>query len=188
MSRKVLRRAGIAILAVIVILVVVGFFLPRQPIVSRSIAVAATPDAVYAVVSDLRRFNDWSPWYGRDPDAVYTFTGPADGVGQTMRWESDMPEVGSGTMTIAALDPDSQVDIDLDFGDQGLASTWVTIAPEGEGANVTWAFTTDFGYNPIARYLGMMIDDMIGGDYETGLEKLKAVVEQPAETDEDELG
>jgi len=36
---------------------------------------------------------------------------------------------------------------------------------------------SDGGNNPIGRYFGLMFDSMIGGDYETGLAKLKQLAE-----------
>ncbi|MFC6979008.1 hypothetical protein [Microbulbifer taiwanensis] len=37
-----------------------------------------------------------------------------------MSWSSDNPNVGSGSQTITASEPDSLVRTELDFGDQGL--------------------------------------------------------------------
>lgn len=41
----------------------------------------------------------------------------------------------------------------------------------------TWGFDTDLGMNPIARYFGLVMDSMLGADYEKGLAKLKQVCE-----------
>jgi len=32
-------------------------------------SIAAPPAAVYDIVDDLRRFNEWSPWFEKDPKA-----------------------------------------------------------------------------------------------------------------------
>jgi hypothetical protein len=71
-------------------------------IVTRSVEIATPPSAVFALVGDLRRFNEWSPWADIDPETVFTFTGPIDGVGQTLNWESKDERVGTGSMSIAA--------------------------------------------------------------------------------------
>ena len=42
---------------------------------------------------------------------------------------------------------------------------------------VTWGFETDLGSNPMARWMGLMMDSWVGGDYEAGLSNLKALVE-----------
>lgn len=171
-----LKRIVLALVVLAVAVVGIAFVLPRFPVVTRSIDIAAPPAAIYPLVSDLRRFNEWSPWAALDPATVYTFTGPTEGVGQTMNWESKDPQVGSGTMTITGLTPDSEVDSSLAFGPEP-AESWIKIEPKGEGSAVTWGFRTDVGFNPIMRYFALGLDRLIGPDYERGLQKLKAVAE-----------
>ena len=149
---KIVRWVALG-LGVVVVLALLGSLLtPRHPTVTRSIDVAAAPAAVFSLVSDLRRFNEWSPWFDRDPNANFTFTGPTDGVGQTFHWQSDAPKVGSGSMTVEQLDPNKKVDITVSSANQGTIETWFTVEPEGNGADVstkvTWGFTTDLGFQP----------------------------------------
>jgi carbon monoxide dehydrogenase subunit G len=180
---RIVKRilAGIVVLAVL--LTLIAYVLPRRAEVSRSIEIAAPPEAVYAVVSDLRRMNEWSPWAEIDPETEYTFTGPIEGVGQTMNWESASPQVGSGSQSIIRLEPGREVDTALDFGSMGAAEAMIDLEPAGAGTKVTWGFTTDLGFNPIGRYMGLMFDSWIGADYERGLAKLKSAVEAaPAPT------
>lgn len=184
---RVLRWLGIAIVGVVALAIIVAFILPRHAIVTRSVEIAAPPSAVFSLIGDLRRFNEWSPWAGIDPETVYTFTGPIDGVGQTLNWESKDERVGTGSMSIAAIEPDRRVDMTIDFAAQGTALASLVLEPAGAGTTVTWGFDSDLGFNPIARYFGMMMDGMVGPDYEKGLVRLKAVAEtppQPAVADE----
>ncbi len=176
---RVLRWLGIAIIAAVVIALVAAFVLPRHAVVARSIEIAAPPAAVFPLVGDLRRFNEWSPWADLDPETTYTFTGPTDGVGQTLNWESDDERVGDGAIAIAAVEPDTRVDLIIAFADAGVASASVALEPAAAGTRVTWRFESDLGFNPIARYFGMMADDVVGPDYEKGLARLKAVAETP---------
>jgi hypothetical protein len=67
----------------------------------------------------------------------------------------------------------------IDFGAQGTALASLVLEPAGAGSKVTWGFDSDLGFNPIARYFGMMMDGMIGPDYEKGLARLKTVAETP---------
>ena len=176
---RVLRWLGIAIIAVVVVVLAVAFALPRHAVVTRSVEIAAPPSAVFPLVGDLRRFNEWSPWADLDPDTVYTFTGPTDGVGQTLHWDSADEQVGQGSLTIAGIEPDSRVDLVLGFADAGTALASVALEPAGAGTRVTWGFDSDLGFNPVARYFGMMADGVVGPDYEKGLARLKSVAEAP---------
>ena len=67
------------------------FLLPNSLEVTRTVTVERPRAAVFAMVNDLRIAKEWSPYYARDPDADYTFSGDP-GEGQTMRWASNVDE------------------------------------------------------------------------------------------------
>ena len=88
----VLKWIFYLVAAVAIIIVGGSFLLPAQAVVTRSTEIAAPPDKVFAIVSDMRRFNEFSPWAELDPNIKYTFEGPESGVGQKMIWTSDNAE------------------------------------------------------------------------------------------------
>ena len=106
----VLKWLFYLIAAIAIIIVGGSFLLPAQAVVTRSIEIAAPPDKVFAIVGDLRRFNEFSPWADLDPDIKYTFEGPESGVGQKMNWTSDNADVGNGSMTAFLADSRAAVD------------------------------------------------------------------------------
>lgn len=172
-----LKRIAIGIVAVLVLLVAVAYLLPRQVQVSRQVVINATPEAIFPHLNSLKATAKWSPWLARDPKTKVTYQGPETGVGAGMAWSSDHPDVGSGKQVIAASDPNRRVATLLDFGDMGTAKAEFLLHPKGDGTEVTWQFETDMGPGPIGRYFGLMMDGMVGGDYEKGLANLKALVE-----------
>ena len=155
-----------------------AYVLPGDVTVTRSLAVAAPPEKVWPIVSDLRRFNEYSPWADLDPATQYTFTGPEHGVGQTMAWSSDNEMVGKGSQTITALEEGRRVETAIDFGDMGKARSTMDLSPEAPGTRVTWTFAAPLN-NALERWLGLLYDRWIGADYEKGLTRLKAVAETP---------
>ena len=64
----VLKWLFYLIAAVAIIIVGGSFLLPAQAVVTRSTEIAAPPDKVFAIVGDLRRFNEYSPWADLDPE------------------------------------------------------------------------------------------------------------------------
>lgn len=52
------------------------------------------------------------------------------------------------------------------------------LEPEGAATKVTWSFAGEAGNNPMMRDMGLMMDGMIGKDFETGLANLKVLAEQ----------
>lgn len=164
--------------AVAIIIVGGSFLLPAQAVVTRSVEIAAPPNKVFAIVSDFRRFNEFSPWAELDPNIKYTLEGPESGVGQKMSWTSENANVGSGSQTIIELDPPTYTAAELDFGMSGKSvATW-DIVPSTTGTKATWGFKSDLDGIP-AKWFGLMFDRWIGTDYEKGLAKLKAAAEKP---------
>ncbi len=173
-----LKKALLGVAGLIAILTLVGFFLPRIVMVERSIVINVPVEAVYQQVTNLRNFNSWSPWHNRDPNTRYIFSGGNASVGSTMNWSSEHPEVGNGSQRIVALNAPHEVEIKLDFGEDGSADSYFKIdSLAKEKSRVTWGFTTDMGLNPLARYFGLMFDGWIGTDYEEGLDNLKDILE-----------
>lgn len=186
MPKKAVEWVALALSTVIVLALAGAFLIPRHPEVTRSIDIEAPAEAVFAEVGDLRRFNGWSLWTERDPEATFTFTGPIDGEGQTMRWESSAPELGAGTMTVERIEPGTEIEVAVRSDDRGVSTNRLTVEPRGATTTVTWRSTKDLGFNPLNRYLGMGYEEVVGPDFEARLAKLKALVETPPEPPEEE--
>lgn len=176
---KVLKRIAYAISAIIALILVGGLFLPSMSHVERSVLVDAQPAQVFDYLNDFRKFNEWSPWAGLDPDTVYTFEGPITGVGAVMHWSSEDPSVGKGTQTIIQSERPRVVVTHLDLGTQGESTATFQLDSVDGATRVTWMLDSDFGWNILFRYFGAMMDKLVGASYEEGLNNLKAIVEGP---------
>ena len=93
---KLFRWTLAAIVAVGLVFVAGGLLLPSTTHVERSVVIERSPEQVFATLDSFERFNAWSPWAEYDPQARYTFEGPAQGVGARMRWVGNQA-VGSGS-------------------------------------------------------------------------------------------
>jgi len=172
-----IKRMLIGIVALLVLFFVVGFLLPREARVERSVEIDALPQDVFAMVNDFQQFNRWQPWALIDPSTRYVFEGPSTGAGSRMLWRSDHPQVGDGMQEIVESLPYSKVRALLDFGTGGIAYANYVIEAREDGSVLTWTLETDMGSNPLGRYVGLMMDGMIGPSYEQGLANLKAILE-----------
>lgn len=179
---KVLRILFKLMLTIAVLFIVIAFFLPKQQQVERSIQVNAPAAQIMPYLTNLKTFNQWSPWAKIDPQGTqYTFTGPASGVGAKMAWSSENKNVGSGSQEIKQVSP-NRVDTYLDFGPQGNADAFWELTPNANGTQITWGFETDLGNNPVARWMGLMMDKFVGESYAEGLNDLKNLVEEKDST------
>jgi hypothetical protein len=169
----------LGIVAVLAVVFVGGaFFLPQEVTVSRTASINAAPEAVFPHVNSLKATEKWSPWLGIDPEVKTTFSGPDQGVGAKLEWESDHPQVGSGSQEIVLSTANERVETALDFGEMGTAKAAFLLSGTGETTEITWNLVSDMGTNPVGRWMGLMMDNWVGADYEKGLSNLKALVEQ----------
>ncbi|MEX0307366.1 MAG: SRPBCC family protein [Ruegeria sp.] len=174
---RLIKRILVTLIVIVLALVGVSYLLPGKAEVSRSITIDAPASAIFTYVNSMQATEKWSPWLSRDPETKLSYSGPDVGVGNTLNWASDNPQVGTGSQEIIESAPDQMVRTALDFGPMGTATASFELRPEEAGTEVTWGFTSDLGMNPMSRWMGLMMDKWVGEDYERGLDNLKALVE-----------
>lgn len=176
-----LKKILIGLAAVIVVFVIVVATRPSEFRVTRSATVAATPEAVFTQVNNLRKWNDWSPWAKLDPNAKNTFSGPESGQDAEFHWAGNS-EVGEGKMTITESRAPGLVRFHLVFYQPMAAEsdTEFTFKADGTNTTVTWMMTGKNDFIGRAVCLFMNMDQELGRQFEQGLANLKAIVEAPA--------
>ncbi|MEO0894623.1 MAG: SRPBCC family protein [Pseudomonadota bacterium] len=175
MKTLVRLLAGLVIL--IAILAGVGMLLPREVTVERWTQINAPAEEIYPLVANLAANQEWSPWAGLDPDATFTYGDIPEGVGATMTWASESPDVGSGSMEITEATENEALTVALNFGDMGRGTAYWEFEEAAGTTTATWRMVADMGAGPIGRWFGLKMDDWVGADYERGLANLKRVAE-----------
>ncbi|GAA0857286.1 SRPBCC family protein [Aliiglaciecola litoralis] len=172
-----LKRCLIGLLFIVVTLMIIGLFLPSKYSVERSIVINAPANEIYPQLVDLRKWRQWGVWFERDLQMSITYTGPDNEVGMKSSWKSDTE--GDGEMTITALVPNKQVTYHLYFPAFEMGSTGELVLQEqASSTTVTWRDSGDVGNNPVNRYFALVMDSMIGPDFQQGLKNLKNLVEK----------
>ena len=172
----IVRLLGLLVV-LIAVLAGVGMLLPREVTVERWTQINAPAEEIYPLVANLKSNEAWSPWASLDPDATYTYNDIAEGVGATMAWASESPDVGNGSMEITQATANEALTVALDFGDMGGGTAFWEFEEAAGTTTATWRLQADMGAGPIGRWLGLKMDDWVGADYERGLSNLKALVE-----------
>jgi effector-binding domain-containing protein len=113
-----------------------------------------------------------------------SYEGPESGVGSKHIWSSEHKDVGHGSITIVGSTPNSEVLTDLDFEGMGTSHGGWTFKDTTGGTLTTTYMEMDMGF--FGRIFGLMMDGMLGKDFEKTLENLKKHCESmPAETSSD---
>jgi effector-binding domain-containing protein len=175
---RTIKYLILAIVFVVILGAIVGLFLPSEIKMSRSIEVDRDSATVYKVVNSMKQFNHWSPWAEKDPDAVYTYSGPESGVGSKMTWKGNA-QVDQGYQIILESSLNQMVKTELSFGSsdrQAIATVTLEEIADNK-TKVHWLFEMNAGSNILKRYSGLAIEDLLAPDFELGLNKLKEHVE-----------
>ena len=146
--------------------------------VARTAVIKAPAAKIFALIDDLRSFNNWNPYERKDPGVKGTYSGAARGVGAAYAWQGK--KVGAGRMEITQSVAPSKVTMALEFIQPFKAHNTVefTLQAQGDALTiVTWAM---HGPSPfISKVMGVIcnMDTLIGKDFEAGLANLKALTE-----------
>ena len=171
-----LKKTLIVIVALMVLLVGIGFILPSEFRVERSVTIDAPADKVFPHLVDFKAWKNWGVWFKRDPQMVITYSGPEKQVGMMSSWKSESQ--GNGEMKLLSVIDNQKISYSLYFPEFEMGSTGEMMLVEQEGKTVvTWVDYGDVGANPINHYFAAMMDSMIGPDFESGLANLKVLVE-----------
>lgn len=171
-----MMRLVLGLLVLIGIMAGVAFGLPAHVTVTRSKSISAPESIVFPYLNNLHEFSEWSPWQLRDPQLKVTYGGPQLGKGAEVKWTSEKPSVGTGSMQILESEPNHSIDLAVDFnGLEGTGSYYVV--PDGSGSKVTWNFVYESGSSPLKRWKALMLDGFVGAEYSAGLDRLKEKIE-----------
>jgi hypothetical protein len=150
--------------------------------VERSIRIEASPQEIFALVADFRRWTEWSPWEGLDPELQRTYSGSESGPGASYRWSGNR-KAGQGEMTILKAVEPSLITVDLRFDKPFKARNDMSfgIEEEGSGTAVQWAMTGKKTF--VTRVMGIFksMDALVGPDFEKGLAQLKVLAERQSD-------
>lgn len=161
----------VALIIVAVVAVVVGFVMPGSGHVDRSLVVGKDMRQVYDVLSNFRRFPEYSVQREYDHNIKFDFSGKVYGPGAELSWSSADGKVGNGKLTIASADPtfdkvDStakkasivwNLDNDWHGNDKHFTLDLERQGSRGQLTKVTWSYDVDYGFNLINRYSSLYI-------------------------------
>ncbi len=165
------------VLGILAVLVLIAFILPKSYKVERIRYINSTPAIIYQLTSDFYRWYLWVPWTKQfDTTAVFEIKGYGGQVGSIWKWTGK--KFKQGEMVLTELKENELIAYDLKFDNGAHKSKGtITIERTGDSCKVVWTDQGDLGFNPLFRYLGLLMDRTMGLDFEKGLLKLKYVSE-----------
>ncbi|MCK9205902.1 MAG: GyrI-like domain-containing protein [Salinivirgaceae bacterium] len=178
---KALKRILLVFLALIIVVLIIGMFLPKHVHMQRDATIHAPMEMVYDQVDNLHNWEVWSPWHRMDANMAITYENEGVGQGAAYSWVSE--KMGNGKLIIAYSHPFDTIKTDLDFGHQGIANADYYFQETPDGIHLTWTFDSDMGPGPIGRWMGLLMKPMLGKSYDDGLRNLDSVCTGLQKTD-----
>jgi hypothetical protein len=165
--------------ALIAVILIAASTKPNTVHYERSTTIHASPEKILPHIIDLRKWMAWSPWEKVDPNLKREYSGAQSGAGARYHWTGTNNKAGEGTMEILEAG-NTGVKIDLRFMKPWKAEciTHFHFTPQGNATHVRW--TMDGPNTFMGKIFGlfMNMDKLIGKDFGTGLNGLKAEAEK----------
>jgi len=161
------------------------FILPNTLEVTRTVAIERPRASVFAMMNDLEIAKEWSPYYLRDPDAEYSFSGHPAGEGQSMRWISNVRSIGRGRMSIVRSIELEELEAILEVP-QATLNSRMALQPTEEGTAVAWTISAECAEGAInipCRYMNLISRGEIARQLDESLNMLKRLAEQLPDVD-----
>ena len=174
-----LKNISITLAAFFAITIIMGFVLPSDYDVKRSIEIDASPEQIHKIVGDLKQWSKWTPWQKSDPNTKIEIGEISQGIGASQKWVGNK----SGQLKITRSSEDYGVDYDLSFSGEGaLTKSSITYLPAGTKTTVSWNMVGEMPIPVIGAYVALIMDSISGPTLEMGLKNLKGIVEESKHT------
>ncbi len=169
---KIVKWFAIVLGVLLLAFIITGFLLPSSYALERSVLIKASPEQIHQLVGDLQRWPEWAPWEEMDPSVETTYGPTTTGVGASQTWTSNS---GGGELTVTKSDPLNGIEYNMSFGALSCDGV-VRYEVMPTGTQVTWGMSGEMD-NFIGRYMGLLMNSMVGPPFEAGLAKLKTAAE-----------
>ncbi len=165
------------VFALVLVIIVLGMTGPKHVHIERSVDIDAPADFVFSHANTFEAMQTWSPWAELDPEQVTTITGEDGVVGTIYEWEGN-DQVGKGEQIIKEVTANKIV-TDLHFIEpfEGMSEATFTVESAENGSKATWAYDEETNFMSRVMYTFINMDEMLGSDFQKGMDKLKSIVE-----------
>jgi uncharacterized membrane protein len=175
---RIIKKILLIIVAIIALFLIVALFVSKDYKVEKSITINKPKTEIFNYIKSLKNQDNFSKWASLDPSMKKSYTGTDSTVGFTSHWEGN-DKVGKGEQEIKKITEGQRMDFELRFEKpmKDVAQAYMTtdsVAPNQ--TLVKWGLTGHMTY-PM-NIMGLVMNKMIGGDFETGLANLKALQEK----------
>jgi len=171
---KVFKWILIVFVALLVLLIAIGFAMPREVVVTTSEEINLPPQKVFHFVAGFVDRKAWDPWIKADTAAKLSFEITTGYVDSKYTWEG--PRIGKGMMEVDSVDPGKYLLNRVTFSKGASIPEEWTFTPAENGTSLTWSVKMTSS-SPVGRLMNTMFKGMILKTIESGKTDLKNYLE-----------
>lgn len=177
-----LKRVIAAFLGLIAIVLIIGYFLPREFRVEQSIEIAAPPDRIFPLINRLPNWQLWSPSWdpAKNEHLKIVHSGQIEGVGALRQWEELR---GDGKLWITVSEADQKLEYRSEFSTFPAMTSTMTLQPlkDAQGnakTQLVWTSVGALPKGPFYGWFGFLIKSGLGQQYARDLGLLRELAEK----------
>jgi hypothetical protein len=170
---KIVKRILIGLLAVVALLLIVALFVPRDFKAGSEIIINRPKSEVFEYVKYVKNQDNYGKWQLMDPDMKKTYEGEDGTVGFSYKWDSEV--LNQGSQTITKIVEGKRIEAELYFGFGDPAQSYFTTEEIGESqTKIAWGISgrTPYPFNLMSLFFNM------DKDFDEGLTNLKNILEK----------
>ena len=182
---KFLKIAGLLLVLFVAFIFAASLIVDNEFEVERSIVIDKPIEEVFEYLRFLKNQDEYSVWGTLDPDMDRDYRGEDGEVGFIYTWDGN-EDVGRGEQEIVGIIEGERIDYQLRFFEpfESESDAWLaTEMTSDQQTRVTWGFSGSMPRPMNLMLLFMDMEEMIGSDYDTGLENLKEILESESHSD-----
>lgn len=178
---KILKRIGITLLILIAIPLIAALFINGDFAVEKTVDIKKPKSEVFDYIKLIKNQDEFSVWAKMDPKMKKSYKGEDGKVGFVSMWDSKNENVGKGEQELTKVVDGQRIEMLLRFKEPFEVENKAYMTTESKDSSTTtvkWGFTgsTPYPFNFMCLFMDM--EEMVGKDFETGLQNLKSNLEK----------
>lgn len=177
MFKKILIGIGVLFGAVLIYAAIK----PADYFIKREIVISKKAEVIFPHLASMRMADEWMPWKEADPQVKNSYSGPEAGVGAVSSWEST-GQMGTGKAEVIESVSNQKITTRISYT-KPMEMNQISefkLTPQGDSTILEWNVKghNNFIFRLMGIVMCMDVDKYVGGQFEKGLNKLKAIVER----------
>ena len=177
---RIVKKILIGIVVLLGAVLITALFIKKDYTAEKEIVINKPKQEVFDYVKYLKNQDNFSAWAKMDPTMKKEFRGTDATPGFVSAWEGNS-DVGKGEQKIVKITEGQRIDYELHFIDpfEARSPAYMTVEEVSPTqTKVKWGMSGEMNYPLNIMRVFMNMSEVIGKDFQTGLDNLKVILEK----------